>query len=116
MVSYTDEIDYGHIPSEWSTAGRQLVDALKVVEREFGDEVHISGSPDYLVRFLVNAPDAEVHEKVANYFLVIVNQDGVNTMVKVGNEPLSHGGGVAFQEPWVTVLCARFRAFRQRLG
>jgi len=116
MISYSDEIRNGIGPSLWREADRRLSDALHTIGQEFGDQIHTSGPVDYLVRFLVNATDITVREEVRNYFLVIVSDDGVDTVAKVGNEEPSKEGALTFQEPFVDEIGNRFRAFRQRFG
>ena len=116
MISYSDEIAYGVAPNAWREASQRLSESLHTVGQEFGDQAHTSGSVDYLVRFLVNATDITVREKVWNHFLVLVSNNGIETVTKVGNEEQSRGGTLTFQEPWVDEICNRFRIFRQRLG
>jgi hypothetical protein len=116
VISYSDEIQNGLGPSAWREADRRLVDALHTIGREFGDQVHTSGSADYLVRFLVNVTDITVQERVRNYFLVLVSGEGIDTVTKIGDEELSREGPLTFEESWVDEICNRFRAFRERLA
>jgi hypothetical protein len=115
MISYMDEQRNTIAPSPWIEADRRLVDAILAIGSEFGDQSHTSGPVDYLIRFLVNVPDTAVREKIPNYFLVLVTNDGVDTVTKIGDEEPSRGGHIMFQKEWEDGIRDRFRAFRQRL-
>jgi hypothetical protein len=116
VISYSDEIRRGVAPVAWTEADRRLTEALHAVGQEFGDQVHTSGPVDYLVRFLVNPTEIAVQEQVPNYFLVIVSDDGINTVTRMGDEQATQAGKLKFQEPWIDEIRDRFRDFRQRLG
>lgn len=116
MISYTDEIDHSVPPSAWSEASQRLFESLQTVGQEFGDKVHTSGSVDYLIRTLVNATDITVQERVPNYFLILVSNNGIDTVTRVRDEEQIRAGTLTFQGPWVDEICDRFRAFRRQLG
>jgi hypothetical protein len=116
MTSYSDAIHYGEIPDTWKNANWRISQALLAIGQEFGDEVHTSGRADYLVRFLVNASTTNVQERIPNYFLVLVNRDGVDTVAKVVDAEPYRAGALTFQRAWEDDICDRFRDFRRQLA
>lgn len=116
MISYSDEIHNGFAPNAWREAAFQINNAFHAIGREFGDQVHTSGRADYLVRCLVNVTDLTVRERVSNYFLILVSDDGIATVTKVGEGEPFRDTAFPFRDGWENELCNRFRAFRKRLA
>lgn len=115
MISYFDaQRGTERAPEAWRAAEWNLSERLLAVVREFGDRTHVSGDPDYVVRFLENIPALGV-ATVNSWFVVSGGSDKIEVLELAEGDPGVTMTSVQYESDWVTTIEERFRDFRRRL-
>jgi hypothetical protein len=125
MIVYGEVCSMDRAPEVWLSSSWDLMLAREAIEKSYGDTSYrseYSGRPNYVTLELQYShgrtePSIEsFYPKVANFFLVLVQETGIQIIAKVRTGEPSKVDQFTYDEPWFQGVVETFRKFRQSLS